>query len=70
MLGQVLFLEAEAADIREGDIVSAAAGVAVKEADDLRAAVQRQAPGTWLPLTIKRQGDTLDIIAKFPLATP
>jgi uncharacterized iron-regulated protein len=61
---------AEAAGIREGDIVSAAAGIAVKEPGDLRAAVQRQAPGTWLPLRMKRQGDTLDIIAKFPPAAP
>ena len=61
---------AEAAGIREGDIVSAAAGVPVKEAGDLRAAVQRQAPGTWLPLTMKRKGDTLDIVAKFPPAGP
>jgi uncharacterized iron-regulated protein len=61
---------AEAAGIREGDIVSAAAGVPVKEPGDLRAAVQRQAPGTWLPLRITRQGETLDIIAKFPPAAP
>jgi uncharacterized iron-regulated protein len=61
---------AEAAGIRAGDIISAAAGVPVKEMDDLRAAVQRQAPGTWLPLKVLREGDTLDIIAKFPPATP
>lgn len=61
---------AEAAGIREGDIVIAAAGVPVKVAGDLRAAVQRQAPGTWLPLSVKRQGETLDIIAKFPPAAP
>jgi uncharacterized iron-regulated protein len=61
---------AEAAGIREGDIVSMAAGVPVKEAGKLRAAVQRQAPGTWLPLTLKRKGDTLDIVAKFPPAAP
>ena len=61
---------AEAAGIREGDIVSAAAGVPVKEAGDLRAVVQRQAPGTWLPLKLMRQGDPLDIIAKFPPPGP
>ncbi len=57
---------AEAAGIREGDIVNAAAGVAVKEPGDLRAAVQRQAPGTWLPLRMKRGPDTLDLVANFP----
>lgn len=61
---------AEAAGIRVGDIVSAVAGVPVKDARDLRAAVQRQAPGTWLPLRMQRQGDTLDIVAKFPPAGP
>jgi len=61
---------AEAAGIREGDILSAAAGVPVKAPGDLRAAVQRQAPGTWLPLKMKRQGEMLDIIAKFPPAAP
>ncbi len=61
---------AEAAGIREGDIVSTAAGVAVKEPGDLRAAVQRQAPGTWLPLGIRRKGEALDIVAKFPPAVP
>lgn len=61
---------AEAAGVREGDIVREAAGVAVKEPRDLRAVVERQAPGTWLPLKIERQGETLDIIAKFPPAAP
>jgi uncharacterized iron-regulated protein len=61
---------AEAADIRVGDIVSAVAGVPVKDARDLRAAVQRQAPGTWLPLRMQREGNTLDIVAKFPPAGP
>lgn len=61
---------AEAAGIREGDIVGEAAGVPVKESGDLIAVVQRQAPGTWLPLKVKREDGTLDIIAKFPPAGP
>ena len=61
---------AEAAGMRDGDIVSEAAGVAVKEPGDLRTVVQRQAPGTWLPLKVRRQGETLDLIAKFPPAAP
>jgi len=28
--------------------------------------VQRQAPGTWLPLKVKRGSETLELIAKFP----
>ena len=61
---------AETAGIREGDIVREAAGVPMKKPGDLRDVVQRQAPGTWLPLKVQRQGDTLDIIAKFPPAGP
>jgi hypothetical protein len=33
--------------------------------------VSRQAPGTWLPLSIRRDGQEIDLIAKFPpRATP
>jgi hypothetical protein len=28
--------------------------------------VQRQAPGTWLPLTLERDGRTVETVAKFP----
>jgi S1-C subfamily serine protease len=61
---------AEAAGIRNGDVLSEAAGVPLKEFMDLRTIVQRQTPGTWLPLKVKRQNETLDIIAKFPTARP
>lgn len=57
---------AEAAGIKEGDVLIEAAGAALKDFMELRAAVQRQAPGTWLPLKVKRQNETLDLIAKFP----
>ena len=29
-------------------------------------AVQRQAPGTWLPLRVTRQSETVELVAKFP----
>ena len=61
---------AEAAGIRDGDVISEAAGVPLKEFTDLRTVVQRQAAGTWLPLKVKRQNETLEIIAKFPPAKP
>jgi uncharacterized iron-regulated protein len=61
---------AEAAGIREGDVISEAAGVPLKEFMDLRAVVQRQAAGTWLPLKIQRQTETLELVAKFPPARP
>jgi hypothetical protein len=30
------------------------------------AAVARQPPGTWLPLTVARDGGRIDVVAKFP----
>jgi uncharacterized iron-regulated protein len=57
---------AEAAGIRESDVIREAAGVSVKQMDDIVEIVKRQAPGTWLPLKLKRGGDTIEIIAKFP----
>jgi len=34
---------------------------------DLVEIVQRQAPGTWLPLAIRRGADELEFVAKFPM---
>lgn len=57
---------AEASDIRDGDMIVEAAGVALEDTSDLIGIVQQQAPGTWLPLSIERDGETVDIVAKFP----
>lgn len=57
---------ADAAGVRDGDVVSEAAGVMVKEFAQLIAIIQRQAAGTWLPLKVRRQNETLELIAKFP----
>lgn len=57
---------AEAAGIRVGDAVSEIAGVAAKTTGDMIEVVQRQAPGTWLPLKVRRGGETLELVAKFP----
>ena len=57
---------AEAAELAAGDIVRSAAGEDVARNAELIAIVQRQAPGTWLPLGIERDGDRLEFIAKFP----
>jgi hypothetical protein len=43
-----------------------AAGLQTRNSDDLVEVVGRQAPGTWLPLSIKRDGQEIDVIAKFP----
>lgn len=57
---------AEAAGLREGDVIAEAAGVGVNQAGELAELVQRQAPGTWLPLKVKRESTNLEVVAKFP----
>ena len=57
---------AEAAGLKAGDHVVRAAGLETRNSDDLVEIVGRQAPGTWLPLSIRRDGQEIDLIAKFP----
>ncbi|MCW2244558.1 putative iron-regulated protein [Azospirillum fermentarium] len=54
------------AGVKPGDRITAAAGRPVTSPADLTALVQRQTPGTWLPITVQRGGKTQQIIAKFP----
>ena len=57
---------AEAAGLKAGDHVVRAAGLDMRKPDDLVEVVGRQAPGTWLPLGIRRDGQEIEVIAKFP----
>ena len=57
---------AEAAGLQAGDHVVRAAGLETRVPGDLIDIVGRQAPGTWLPLSIRRDGQEIDLIAKFP----
>ncbi|MBA4142196.1 MAG: ChaN family lipoprotein [Nitrosospira sp.] len=57
---------AEQAGVRDADVISEAAGMAIKRNEDIVTIVKRQAPGTWLPLKVKRGSDVTEIIAKFP----
>lgn len=57
---------AEKAGLRAGDVLREVASRPVKESRDVIAAVARQAPGTWLPVTVARDGGQIDLIAKFP----
>lgn len=59
---------AEQAGAKAGDIILAMAGRPVKESGDVIQVVQRQAPGTWLPMTVRRDGRSLDLVARFPPA--
>ncbi|MFO1185460.1 MAG: ChaN family lipoprotein [Bauldia sp.] len=55
-----------AAGILPGDILESAAGKALGTPDDVVATIARQAPGTWLPMVARRQGEAIDLLAKFP----
>jgi S1-C subfamily serine protease len=56
----------EMAGLKAGDFVVRAAGLELRNSDDLVETVGRQAPGTWLPLSIRRDGQEIDLVAKFP----
>jgi uncharacterized iron-regulated protein len=57
---------AETAGLKAGDEVAWAAGLEMRKAEDLVEVVTRQPPGTWLPLSIRRDGQEIDIVAQFP----
>ena len=57
---------AETAGLKAGDHVLRAAGLAIRTPDELVEVIARQAPGTWLPLSIRRDGQEIDALAKFP----
>ncbi len=57
---------AEAIALQKGDIVIEAAGFPIAKLAELIEVVQRQAPGTWLPLSIRRDGEEIEFVAKFP----
>jgi len=57
---------AEAAGLRAGDHIVRAAGLETRNPDDLVEIIGRQATGTWLPLSIRRDAQEIDLIAKFP----
>jgi uncharacterized iron-regulated protein len=57
---------ADTAGLKAGDHVMRAAGLAVRTPDELVEVIARQAPGTWLPMSIRRDGLDIDVVAKFP----
>ena len=57
---------AEATALRVGDVIESAAGVNVRRPADLVAIIQRQAPGTWLPLGVRRGEAVSEMVARFP----
>jgi uncharacterized iron-regulated protein len=57
---------AEASGLLAGDTILQAAGVTIQESADLVDLVRGMTPGTWLPLVVRRHGQTIETIAKFP----
>ena len=57
---------AEAMGLKKGDVIIKAAGQRVADSGDLIAIVQAMAPGTWLPLNIRRGNKTMEKVARFP----
>jgi len=57
---------AAASGLQVDDVLTEAAGTAVKTTDELKAIVVRMAPGTWLPLKARRKGELIELTARFP----
>ena len=56
--------------LRAGDVIVEAAGATLRRSATLVALVRAQPPGTWLPLTLKRENEseTIERVVRFPLA--
>ena len=52
--------------ILEGDVIQSAAGFKTVTNSELIEIIQRQAPGTWLPLQILRGEKSIELQARFP----
>lgn len=61
---------AEKIGLRPDDLIIDMAGRAVEEVKDVVERVQATQPGTWLPLTIRRGDQRLELIARFPARLP
>ncbi len=57
---------AEKTTLKDADVIIKMAGVAIKGTQNVIDVVKRQAPGTWMPLTVKRKNKTIELVAKFP----
>lgn len=57
---------AEISGLQDTDVITEIAGLGIKDTDDVIKIVQRHAPGTWLPLKVKREDRIIEIVAKFP----
>ncbi|MCC7049235.1 MAG: ChaN family lipoprotein [Alphaproteobacteria bacterium] len=56
---------AAAAGLKQGDVVLVAAGQVIADPGALSDVLRRQAPGTLLPLIVRRDGKFVDLVAEF-----
>lgn len=59
---------AEAAGLQVDDILTHASGLETRQPSDLQAIVRRQLPGNVMPLTVLRDGEAMELLARFPIA--
>jgi uncharacterized iron-regulated protein len=57
---------AERSGLSTGDVVLTVAGAPAASIADVISAVRSSAPGTWLPLQVRRGTTTIDLVVKFP----
>lgn len=57
---------ADKTGLAKGDLIQSAAGFGIGTTRALVEIIQRQAPGTWLPLTVLRGDESLELFARFP----
>ena len=57
---------ADTTGLAPGDVILTAASFPVTETSELVEIIQRQAPGTWLPLDVRRETESRQFVAKFP----
>jgi uncharacterized iron-regulated protein len=57
---------AESLGMRKGDVIVSVAGAPATQIASVTAAVRTQPAGTWLPMTLRREGATLELLVKFP----
>jgi S1-C subfamily serine protease len=58
----------EASGLRKGDRIVSLAGSAVKEIGAVIATLRAAPEGSWLPLEVRREDRTLELLIKFPPA--
>lgn len=61
---------AAAAGLVASDVIVEIAGRGAPKVEDIVQAVQAMAPGTWLPVTVARAEQQIDLVAKFPAQVP